>query len=243
MDIVYSQTDPTKKYQIDLKKQFCTCPAWKYQTLPPSERVCKHLIEAGVDKPRQVPGTARKNRRSDLRFLLVAEGHQIKTDFLFDSNWWLSQKYNGVRGMFVHNKLYTRSGNLVPAKLIRNFNDFSEDRVYDGELVTCDVNDTSHTKVMSCINTQKLDSLIFLAFDDITNENKSFVERYDRLLQVPANSRVMYYTFRNKMSYTDILQSVVRDVQKCLNWEGIVMRNVHAKYTHKRDVMASVKIK
>lgn len=34
------------KYLVDLAAQSCTCPAWRFQKKPISERTCKHLDEA-----------------------------------------------------------------------------------------------------------------------------------------------------------------------------------------------------
>jgi len=46
--LVISMTDPSKKYEVDLEKETCNCPAYaKGKTRP-----CKHLVELGV-KPKK----------------------------------------------------------------------------------------------------------------------------------------------------------------------------------------------
>jgi hypothetical protein len=44
--IMPSMSDPNKKYAVmqdDYGHYWCTCPAWKYQRLPPAQRTCKHI--------------------------------------------------------------------------------------------------------------------------------------------------------------------------------------------------------
>lgn len=42
--IAQSQTTPGVRYFVNLEKNYCSCPAWKFTKI--GERVCKHLLAA-----------------------------------------------------------------------------------------------------------------------------------------------------------------------------------------------------
>lgn len=54
--VMQSESNPAKSYEIRLSKDgshsYCTCPSWKFQSLPPKQRTCKHLraLKAAMQK-------------------------------------------------------------------------------------------------------------------------------------------------------------------------------------------------
>jgi len=54
-----SKSDPTKRYYIIKPKapgakEYCTCPAWRFQSKPVDQRTCKHLQDFAAGKPAAV---------------------------------------------------------------------------------------------------------------------------------------------------------------------------------------------
>lgn len=96
----------------------CTCPAWRHQSLPIERRSCKHLRQwlgeaaeaarlgqvatpqAAAPSPKQVPA------------LLLAEIWDGATDV---TDWFLSEKLDGVRAYWDGQRFWSRQGSLFHA--------------------------------------------------------------------------------------------------------------------------------
>jgi len=59
--VMRSMSNPNKAYQVTLGEDgvvHCSCPAWRFQKLPPSERKCKHIRQFEAEYPRLAAGCA-----------------------------------------------------------------------------------------------------------------------------------------------------------------------------------------
>lgn len=98
----------------------CTCPAWRNQSLPIERRTCKHLVRfrgeqaeaerlAGtVELPKTTPTPAKPKAPA----LLLAEAWNNSTDV---TDWWMSEKLDGVRAYWNGKQFISRQGNTFHA--------------------------------------------------------------------------------------------------------------------------------
>jgi DNA ligase 1 len=99
----------------------CTCPAWRNQSLAIERRTCKHLrAYRGDEAERQRLGDALpqkpQKRASEAASagpeLLLAHTWQNDVDL---SDWWMSEKLDGVRAWWDGRQFISRQGNIYHA--------------------------------------------------------------------------------------------------------------------------------
>lgn len=97
----------------------CTCPAWRNQSEPPERRTCKHIRKLrGEEAERQRLGTALPARpvetaeKEDGPPLLLAQAWDNAADL---TDWWMSEKLDGVRAFWDGKQFLSRQGNLFHA--------------------------------------------------------------------------------------------------------------------------------
>ena len=107
----------------------CTCPAWMNQSLPIEQRTCKHIRKLRGDaaeaerignlpeKPvRQVKAGEAGDEGSETVDkgppLLLAHSWDNETDL---TDWWMSEKLDGVRAYWDGQQFFSRQGNLYHA--------------------------------------------------------------------------------------------------------------------------------
>ncbi len=93
----------------------CTCPAWRHQSVPIERRTCKHLRKLRGDAaetarvgqlspPKQKSSATKKDGPP----LLLAESWDNGSDL---TDWWMSEKLDGVRAYWDGNRFLSRQGN------------------------------------------------------------------------------------------------------------------------------------
>jgi DNA ligase-1 len=97
----------------------CTCPAWRNQSTAIERRTCKHLRKLrgeaaecqrlGVELPARPVATA---DAKDGPPLLLAQTWDNATDL---TDWWISEKLDGVRAFWDGKQFLSRQGNLFHA--------------------------------------------------------------------------------------------------------------------------------
>jgi DNA ligase-1 len=97
----------------------CTCPAWRNQSVAIERRTCKHLrklrgeeaerLRLGAELPPRPVATGEKK---DGPQLLLAQTWDNATDL---TDWWMSEKLDGVRAYWDGKQLVSRQGNLFRA--------------------------------------------------------------------------------------------------------------------------------
>ncbi len=93
----------------------CTCPAWRNQSAPIERRTCKHLRKLrGEQAERQRLGTELAPRpaatagKKEGPPLLLAQTWDNSTDL---TDWWMSEKLDGVRAFWDGKQFLSRQGN------------------------------------------------------------------------------------------------------------------------------------
>jgi DNA ligase 1 len=96
----------------------CSCPAWRNQSLPIERRTCKHLRSfRGEQMERERLGTALPASpvpatKPVAPALLLAERWENNIDL---TDWWISEKLDGVRAWWDGGQFLSRQGNLYHA--------------------------------------------------------------------------------------------------------------------------------
>jgi DNA ligase-1 len=103
----------------------CTCPAWRNQSIGIEKRTCKHLrrlrgdaaeeARVGSALPQRPAKTGAPGEASDESAgppLLLAENWDNAADL---SDWWMSEKLDGVRAYWDGQQFLSRQGNLYHA--------------------------------------------------------------------------------------------------------------------------------
>jgi DNA ligase-1 len=96
----------------------CSCPAWRNQALPIERRTCKHLrqlrgdaaeqVRVGVSLTTAIPDSGKLAAPP----LLLAETWTERHD---PTDWWLSEKLDGVRAYWDGQQFLSRQGNIYHA--------------------------------------------------------------------------------------------------------------------------------
>ncbi len=102
----------------------CSCPAWRNQSLAIEKRTCKHLRKLRGDAAEEAriggalpqrPVKAKADGESEADAgppLLLAESWDNATDL---TDWWMSEKLDGVRAYWDGKQFLSRQGNLYHA--------------------------------------------------------------------------------------------------------------------------------
>jgi DNA ligase 1 len=98
----------------------CSCPAWRNQSLPIEHRSCKHLRSyRGEQMERErlgtLPGPSPASTAKDTSTvpkLLLAQSWDNETDL---TDWWMSEKLDGVRAWWDGKRFFSRQGNIYHA--------------------------------------------------------------------------------------------------------------------------------
>lgn len=96
----------------------CSCPAWRNQSLGIEQRTCKHIRKLrGDEAETERVGTALPPKRASKTEkkgppLLLAEKWDNAMDL---SDWWMSEKLDGVRAYWDGKQLLSRQGNVYHA--------------------------------------------------------------------------------------------------------------------------------
>ena len=96
----------------------CSCPAWRNQSLAIEQRTCKHIRKLrGDEAEKERVGNALPPKRASKVEkkgppLLLAEKWDNATDL---SDWWMSEKLDGVRAYWDGKQLLSRQGNIYHA--------------------------------------------------------------------------------------------------------------------------------
>ena len=113
----------------------CTCPAWRNQSLGIEQRTCKHIRKLRGDEAEKervgnaLPAKRASKEKKDGPPLLLAHKWENDVDL---SDWWMSEKLDGVRAYWDGSKFLSRQGNEFHAP--DWFVDGLPDTPLDGEL-------------------------------------------------------------------------------------------------------------
>jgi DNA ligase-1 len=96
----------------------CSCPAWRNQSLPIEQRTCKHIRKLRGDEAEKlrvgsaVPAARTEQAEASGPPLLLAHRWENDVDL---TDWWMSEKLDGVRAWWDGTRLLSRLGNPLHA--------------------------------------------------------------------------------------------------------------------------------
>jgi len=96
----------------------CSCPAWRNQSLGIEQRTCKHIRKLRGDDAEKarvgnaLPAKKASKKKKEGPPILLAEKWDNATDL---SDWWMSEKLDGVRAYWDGQKILSRQGNVYHA--------------------------------------------------------------------------------------------------------------------------------
>jgi DNA ligase-1 len=113
-EIAYVQGSGKKPYELkNIGGVYsCNCPAWRNQSLPIERRTCKHLKKYRGEQIEisRVGGTFVKEPKKEKEPAPVLLAHAWENNFDL-TNWYLSEKLDGVRAYWNGKELLSRNGN------------------------------------------------------------------------------------------------------------------------------------
>lgn len=164
---------------------------------------------------------------------------QLATPFSDQSiditQYWVSEKYDGIRGYWTGDKILTRKGNIIhaPSWFTNNWSTTP----MDGELW---IKRNSFEKTMSCVLKKKIDlncwqNVTFMVFDLPTSAN-TFTERINamKLLIQEANSKYLAMIPQKKVASLSKMYSLLEEVTQ-LQGEGLMLHYGRAVYNSGRS--------
>jgi len=204
----------------------CSCPAWKNQSLPIDQRICKH-IKANVSNGAAasvhqsgsvVNGTAPKTptKPKNVPPCLLAHTWDRDVDV---SGWWSSYKLDGVRAWWDGERFWSRLGNEYFAP--QWFKDkMPKGVVLDGELFA---GNGRFQKTVSYVRKgtpvdAEWEEIQFMVFD-MPNHPGPFEDRLDAMVKLLRDEFMGYYVPRKGALVNLLDQSPVKDNKRALEWD------------------------
>lgn len=228
---ITSFTDSSIIYKVNIEKNTCTCPAWKYhrKNIP----TCKHL-----DLVRTAPDQSTsfvhyiKNKKKKCDNFHVISSYLPKTSL---DTYVYSRKYDGIRIRFcmLDKKAITRKCGMsidISSILPHTTNNIDDTIEFDAELLfegNFSKGKTGHDMVMKELTNNRIHNLTIKVFD-IIDRTKTFEDRLIVLKKCNLPTE-MIVDYKSAYNYQH-LQSVMISYKK-LHYEGIVVRNMSGLYT------------
>jgi DNA ligase-1 len=221
----------------------CSCPAWRNQSIAIEKRTCKHLRKLRGDAAEEArvggalpqrPVKAQAEGESEEAPgppLLLAESWDNATDL---SDWWMSEKLDGVRAYWDGKQLLSRQGNLyhTPAWFIEGLPAVP----LDGELW---IDRKKFQRTVSIVRRQDKNDLWnevkFLVFD-APAASGGFEERLDFLKDALTKGAAKFAQLHahERCKNLDALRAELARIES-LGGEGLMLRQPGSKYVAGRS--------
>jgi len=223
----------------------CSCPAWRNQSIAIEKRTCKHLRKLRGDAAEEArtggalpQRPARANASIDGEAdeesgppLLLAESWDNTADL---SDWWMSEKLDGVRAYWDGKQFISRQGNLyhAPGWFIEGLPSVT----LDGELW---IDRKKFQRTVSIVRRQDKNDLWkevrFLVFD-APAANGGFEDRVAFLQDVLGKSAVKFAQLHphERCKGLEALRAELARVES-LGGEGLMLRQPGSKYVAGRS--------
>ena len=146
-----------------------------------------------------------------------------------------SPKLDGIRGLSLGGKLYSRSGKLLPSRQVQE--EFKNLPALDGELIEGDPKDFDvYNRTQSHVMSEdKPGNLTYWVFDCLEDSSSPFYKRLDLAESLISHPKVRLVPHEYIDSYEELL--AYEEKQLDLGYEGIMMRSPIAPYKHGRCTM------
>lgn len=211
----------------------CSCPAWRNQSRPIDQRTCKHLRQLRGDEAEQarlgdlLPAAGKSSRKQvKAPPLLLAERWDNHADL---TDWWISEKLDGVRAYWDGQQFLSRNGNRYHAP--KWFTNDLPNIPLDGELW---LDRKQFQRTVSIVRRRDAGELwrelSFVVFDvpgvDSTFETRrEFVAETLRAKQPPYARALSQSRCRS----LDHLRSMLTEIES-LGGEGLMLRQPGSRY-------------
>ena len=216
----------------------CSCPAWRNQSIAIEKRTCKHLRKLRGDVAEEArvgealpqrPVKAKAEGESEEDSgppLLLAESWDNATDL---SDWWMSEKLDGVRAYWDGKQFLSRQGNLyhAPAWFIEGLPSVP----LDGELW---IDRKKFQRTVSIVRRQDKNDLWnevkFLVFDAPAAAG-TFEERLDFLKDALTRAATKFARLHahERCKHMEALRAELSRIE-ALGGEGLMLRQPGSKY-------------
>ncbi|HWH68001.1 MAG TPA: DNA ligase, partial [Candidatus Sulfotelmatobacter sp.] len=221
----------------------CSCPAWRNQSIAIERRTCKHLRKLRGDAAEEArtggalpqrpvrAGVGGDNEAEAGPPLLLAESWDNATDL---SDWWMSEKLDGVRAYWDGKQFLSRQGNLyhAPAWFLEGLPEVP----LDGELW---IDRKKFQRTVSIVRRQDKNDLWkevrFLVFD-APAAGGGFEDRLGFLRDLLAKGTAPYVHPHEHTCCRDLehLRAELGRVES-LGGEGLMLRQPGSKYVAGRS--------
>ena len=212
----------------------CSCPAWRNQSLPIERRSCKHIRslrgsaaeDARIGSVVMPAGKAAAPASRNVPPLLLAHSWENDIDL---SDWWFSEKLDGVRAYWDGSHFWSRQGNVYRAPAW--FTEQLPNVPLDGELWLAR---KAFQRTVSIVRrhdaTDLWREIKFVVFDAPAIADV-FEARQKFLSEMLGSDRVRYAEHLKQTRCRDVahLQSELARIT-ALSGEGLMLRQPHSRY-------------
>jgi DNA ligase-1 len=220
----------------------CSCPAWRNQSIAIEKRTCKHLrkLRGDADEEARIGGalpqrpmrySAEEGEESSGPPLLLAESWDNAADL---TDWWMSEKLDGVRAYWNGKQFLSRQGNLYYAP--EWFTEGLPPVPLDGELW---IDRKKFQRTVSIVRRQDKNDLWnevqFLVFD-APAASGTFEERLSFLKDALATGAMKFAKLHahERCKNLDALRAELSRIEG-LGGEGLMLRQPGSKYVAGRS--------
>jgi len=215
---------------------YCTCPAWRNQK-GGNVRTCKHLRsllgeefeEFRVGKLSALPASP---KQSAPKLMLANKWDESKHD---PTGWWISEKYDGLRGYWNGTQFISRLGNpfFAPAYFTSDFPDYP----LDGELYLGRKQFEETVSIVKSHNPddERWQQIRYMVFDVLSDDMKAkpFEERMAFAINNLSNCKYIEVVKQTLCESLDDVQKQ-RDAIIELGAEGLMLRKPKSQYKGSR---------
>ncbi len=214
----------------------CSCPAWRNQSKPIEKRTCKHLrkLRSDAAEEARIGGAFTPPSTTDGRSVPSGAAHPGAPVLLAEpwdgqldpTDWWMSEKLDGVRAYWDGKQFLSRLGNLyhAPDWFISGL----PSHPLDGELFLAR---KSFQKTVSIVRRQdKSDhwkQLRFLIFD-APSQPGTFEDRLKALQSLPSLSHAAVHLHTRCTGLSALKEELTRI--ESLGGEGLMLRQPQSMY-------------
>jgi len=215
----------------------CSCLGWKFSKLPNAQRTCIHVR---YHYPDYEPAARNPLVKVDMPGIPLFSSFNPETHSKNVTDFWWSEKHDGIRAIWTGKSLITRGGHLINTP--SGFEDLPPNIQLDGELVA----DTFDDMLMAFQGGP--DSIVwervhYKVFDSPQWPDVPFSERYQRLLETEEDGKWNFRVIRQHRvkSFEQIQFRLKQMTDK--GKEGIVLRHPDALYRKGRNAKMALKWK
>jgi DNA ligase-1 len=216
------------------KYYYCTCPSWKFLSMPIEQRTCKHITAilngsvtpVRASAPAKHVSTATPKRKNDAADFEVALAEKWTSED--PVSFYMSEKLDGMRCIWDGTILKSRNGNPINAP--NHLTDQLTAMPLDGELF---MGRGKFQDVMSVCRRQTPNisdwSLVKFMVFDAPLVQKGFPERLDAIKQELVGCEwAMLHPHKPCKGRTHVMSELDRILQ--LGGEGLMLRKPHEHY-------------